>query len=409
MSNQLKVHPVKPKVLLVYRRYASSFTAYPWILGRAGKIEVHTLAPESHAIRHSTWVDRIHLFREDSLLLERLTEVLEQDDYTAMLCVDEPAREAVLEHCDNPVLKPFLPFPEGSPLFEAAVNKVSFQKWCAAHGLETPRSVFCSSVEAVAQAAQEFAYPFVLKGAHGAGGQQVHIVGSNEQLESLLQLVAVDHDEEWIVQEFLTGAVGTTLFVARNGKLYAHCSVKNRVCMHGGIGPSAICQFVVDPALEKIAGMLAPHMDGLTGVDWMHTEDGRFVLIDPHFGRATPNAVIAHLDGVDFGDAYFRSLVTQEPALCVPKNSSLRVWLMPKSLNLLFEGRLGEALRVANPSSKQVRVFWGGAKEWRLVFALTSELLSGNLRVLLGRIRNKLFCSKGSVDGDMVSADISNF
>ena len=395
----------KPKVLLFFRRYASSFTAYSWIFGRCGRIEVHTMAPETHPIRHSKWVDQHLVFESDGELVERLVAALEEGGYDALICLDEPAREIVLEHRDHPTLKPYLPFAEGSPLFEAAVNKVKFQQWCAELGFDSPKSFYCSTREEVQNAVAKFDYPFVLKGAHGAGGQQVHIVENEKTLASLLHDVEGSPGEEWIVQEYLTGAVGTTIFVARGGRLYAHCSVKNRVCMYGGIGPSAICKFVVDPEFERIAQAMAEHVDGLTGVDWMQHEDGRYLLIDPHLGRATPNAVIAHMDGVDFGDAMYRALSGQAPSVPVPQNSGKKVWLMPKSLNLIFEGRLGAALRVANPFSRNVRVFFAGKREWRLFAALTFEVLSGNLRVLLGRIRRNMFQSKTS---DRVEPDISN-
>lgn len=379
----------RPRVLLLYRQYASSFTAYPWIFGRDRNIEVHTLAPSSHAIRHSRWVDTYHTFEEPESMIGVLLDLLEEGAYDAMLCIDEPARELVLENRGNALIKPYLPFPENSPLFEAAVNKVKFQQWCAGQGLTSPRSQFCSSLEELESAAGEFEFPFILKGALGAGGQQVHVVRNKDEFVTLISDICPAPGNEWIVQEYITGSVGTTLFVARGGELYAHCSVINRVCMHGGIGPSAICEFIVAPELEAIATQLARHMNGLTGVDWMRDADGRFILIDPHFGRATPNAVIAHLDGVDFGQAFYRALSGERPQVVRPNDSRKQVWLMPKSLNLIFEGRLFEAFRMANPFSRKVAVFWSGKGEWRLFAALSAELLAGNLRVLFGAVRRK--------------------
>lgn len=378
----------KPKVLLLYRQYASSFTAYPWIFGRERKIEVHTLAPRSHAIRHSRWVDGHHTFDEPGGMIEALLDLLESG-YDAMLCIDEPARELVLENRGNPLIRPYLPFPENSDLFEAAVNKVKFQQWCARQGLASPRSEFCATRDELESAAGEFDFPLILKGAHGAGGQQVHIVRNKDEFAPLIAGIHPAPGDEWIVQEYITGSVGTTLFVAGGGELYAHCSVINRVCMHGGIGPSAICEFIVAPELEAIAAELAKHMDGLTGVDWMRDAEGRFILIDPHFGRATPNAVIAHLGGVDFGQAFYRALTGARPEMKRPNDSHNQAWLMPKSLNLIFEGRLFEALRCANPFSRKVKIFWGGRGEWRLFLALTADVVLGNLRVLFGAARRR--------------------
>ncbi len=377
----------KLKVLLIYRRYACSFTAYPWVLCRGGKLQVDVLSPAGHAVHASRWVQQFFDFRDDAGLIERLQIILHDGSYAAVLCIDEPARELYLTHRRMPELANYLPFPLDSELNQVATNKVVFQQWCERLGIPVPRSLTGDTPKALQMATQAFRLPYVVKEAVGTGGRQVHIIRNHSQLEAVIPRCG---DKEWIVQEYISGSVGTTLFVARRGKLYAHCSLKNSVCMQGGIGPAVICQFTVDPQLEAIAHKIACYVDGLTGFDWMQRGDGSYVVIDPHLGRVTPNAVITHLDGVDFGAAFYQSLIGDEPCVPQPWDSGQLVWLMPRALKLLFEGRCSEGLRVANPFRMDVTVFCGGAGEWRLFLVLTKEILWGNLRVLFGRVWQKI-------------------
>lgn len=378
-----------PRVLLIFRRYASSFTAYPWILARAGRLRVDVLAPERHMVRHSKWVDRHISAESDEAFIQCLVEQLAAFDYTSVLCVDEPSRQLLLGHRNLPELRGYLPFAPDSELNEIAVNKIKFQNWCERLGIECPRSVYVTEAGEVSAVAGQFAYPFVLKGALGAGGMCVDRIDNADDLKAVLEANA--ERKEWILQEYVEGEVGTTGFVAGERGLHALCSVTNCVCMGNGLGPSQVGRFLQDERLRTIAEKMTAQggVCGITGFDWIQTAAGDFKVIDPHFGRAVPNMVVAHLDGVDLGEAYADSITGCPAVLREGGGSCIAYWLFPQSLQMIFEGGLWAALKRFPPWSRQVRLFFAGENEWRLFCAQSLEFLCGQTRVLLGSLRRR--------------------
>ncbi|CAA6678613.1 MULTISPECIES: ATP-grasp domain-containing protein [unclassified Lentimonas] len=379
----------KQCVLLIYRRYSSSFTAYPWLFARSGRLCVDVLAPKSHMVRHSKWINEHIAIERDDELIPRLLESLAARNYTSVLCVDEPSRTLLLQHRELPELRKFLPFDKDSNLNEVAVNKADFQEWCKALGIDCPRSVYLINASEVQVAAKQFTYPYIIKGALGAGGQAVDRIESEQDLAQVLKAYA--DRKGWILQDFIEGDVGTTGFVAGDQGLYAVCSVINHVCMKGGLGPSQIGQFWKDDRLCEITQKMTAvgGIRGLTGFDWIMTPCGDYKVIDPHFGRAVPNMVMAHLDGIDFGEAYADFITDQPVDLREGDGSGIYYWLFPQSLLMIFEGKFWRTLRKYPPWRKQVRLFLAGKNEWRLFVAQSLEFLCGHTRVVLGGIRNR--------------------
>jgi hypothetical protein len=304
-----------------------------------------------------------------------------------VLGVDEPSRTLLLKHREISELNRYLPFRQDSVLHEVAVNKIEFQKWCNNLGIDCPRSVYVNDANAVADAAKQFSYPFILKGALGAGGMCVDRIDSSEDLKSVLEQNS--GRGEWIVQEFVDGQVGTTGFVAGREGLYALCSVTNLVCMGDGFGPSQIGCFVRDQRLREITEKMTSQggVYGMTGFDWIKTSTGEYKVIDPHFGRVVPNMVVAHLDGVDWGEAYADYITNQPAQLREGRGAEIVYWLFPQSLQLFFEGRLWQTLKNYPPWKRHVRLFFAGKNEWRMFFSQSLEFIFGRARVVLGAVR----------------------
>lgn len=376
-----------PRILLVYRCYSSSFTAYPWVFARDGHFLVDTIAPKGHVIRHSVWANQCVEVNPDEDFLDRLSETLEQGAYAEMLCIDEPSRTLVLTGANRPEFAAYLPFPPDSPLIAAAVNKSKFYQWCAQVGLDTPKSITCHSSEEVRRASTQFPYPYVLKAAEGAGGQHVYAIQNTDELARVLS--SGQAVTEWIVQEYLRGPVGTTMFVARKGKLYAHCSFENRICTSDGMGPAAVCRRVASPELERIVNLVAGLVDGFTGYDWIMREDGSYVLIDPHFGRTAPTAVCAHLIGVDFGQAYFAAHREGPPPATSPPSCSV-IWVFPQFWQLIFKGGCRRAWRSENFPRHHVKYFLYGKGEWRMFILQTLDYMHSQARIFGGKWRRRI-------------------
>ena len=377
------------RVLLIYRRYASSFTAYPWILARSGRLCVDVLAPKQHMVRHSKWINEHIAVERDQEFIPRLLESLATRNYTSVLCVDEPSRKLLLEHRELPELRNFLPFEPDSILNEVAVNKIEFQKWCESLGIDCPRSICLSNASEVEAAARQFTYPYIVKGALGAGGQCVDRI---ECVSDLKCVIDENADRKgWILQDFVEGDAGTTGFVACDKGLYAVCSVINHACMGNGLGPSQIGQFWQDDRLREMTKKMTEvgGMRGMTGFDWIMMPNGDYKVIDPHFGRAVPNMVVAHLDGVDLGEAYANFITDQSVELREGHGSGAFYWLFPQSLQMIFESRFLGALKKYPPWKQNIHLFLAGEGEWRMFFVQSLEFLWGHARVILGGIRNR--------------------
>ena len=390
-NNSDVVSAVAPRrVLLVYSLYSSSLIAYPWILARDGNVVVDTISLKNHVVRHSVWVDSHILVKKPEDFIDRLCDALRESHYDEMICIDEHARTLVFEGAAREELKPYLPFPLESSLFQVATNKSKFYEWCADQGLNVPWSITCHSTTAVKTAVANIDSPYVLKGAVGEGGVQVYIVRKPDDLERALS--SEGEGTEWIIQEYLSGAVGTTIFVAREGRLFTHCSFENVACNHNGLGPSAIVRHVENHALEDIAIQVASQVGGLTGYDWMIREDGSYVLIDPHFGRCAPSGACTHLVGVDLGQAYYASISNDRVSSNYHQSGSV-VWIFPQVLQLILERGIAAAFRTGSPTEKHVKLHLCGDGEWRLFLLQLLDSLQLQARVYYRIIRRKLFRS----------------
>jgi len=386
--------PKKIKVLLVYNRSISSFTAYPWMLARNGKCTVDVLSPWNHPVRSSKWVHEAFVFSETGDLVMNLKDLLRNRSYDAMLMVDESTRNLVLPERHDPILSPFMPFPIDSTLNEACMNKADFHAWCRSHQIPCPEGRSIESLEGARAAAMEIGLPCILKGSTSSGGDRVFVVEDLKQIDAIIEMNP--GESNWLVQEFITGEVGSTSFVAREGKLFATCSSYKHVSQHGGLGPSSIRRFLASSALEKIAEAVvkAGSISGVSGFDWMQAGPEDFKVIDPHLGRGTTSVVASDRDGVDIGEAFYASLRDGERQPR-QKGSGLIIWMMPQSLTLVFEGWLFRSLRKANPLSAKVGVFWCGTGDGRVLRQTAIPIIFGQIRVLLGAFRQKLFQFKG--------------
>jgi len=357
------------------------------MLAQSGELLVDAISMDDHLIQYSVWIDRFIAVSDGEDFLEKLCNLLSSGDYDEMICVDEPARTMVIGAIHRPELMRYQPFKENTSMAQVAIDKAEFNRWCKSINLSTPKSLVCESAGEVEAAAEDFGYPFVLKGAFGSGGQQVYIIKRASDVD--LVFSSAKRTTAWVVQEYLGGAVGTSMFVARAGHLYTHCSVINRVSTSGGVGPAAICQPHSTPLLEDIVKTVAQYVEGITGFDWILREDGTYALIDPHFGRVAPTAVCAHLYGIDFGAAYCASLKGSAVSFN-HQTSDVIVWVFPQFLQLVFQGGLCHAWRCASPFRSDVKFHFCSRGEWGMCLRQFLEYIRGQIIVFMGKWRRRL-------------------
>ncbi|PXA04224.1 hypothetical protein DDZ13_06705 [Coraliomargarita sinensis] len=379
----------KPRILLIYRMYSSSFTAYPWIFSKGDEVRVDVIAHSDHLIHKSAWVASKIKVGKNEDFLDRLNEHLSSVHYDDVLCVDEPARTMLLDSKGSAgIPEAYLPLSKRMLRERVAVDKEAFSNWCHSNSLPVPRSVIANSEEETMTAASEIGFPCVLKGVAGAGGQEVVVV--RDELELASACSAMSGKTGWLVQEFIDGPVGTAIFVARKGQLYASCSFLNRHCTSRGIGPVAVCEPFTPKGVDDAISVVSRHVDGLTGFDWMRRKDGSIVLIDPHFGRLVPTGAVAHLAGVDLGDAYLRSLRGDTALESRTSINSSCIWVFPQCLQLILEGSGWAAMRGASPFRSNSRIFFCAPGESRMALSQFLNYLVGWTRVRLGALKQMI-------------------
>ncbi|WP_269523902.1 ATP-grasp domain-containing protein [Coraliomargarita parva] len=381
--------PRKPCVLLVYGQYSSSFTAYPWMLAKDGRLTVDVLTRPDHTVRHSVWIRKVHYFESITDVVASLKACLSEESYEMVLYMDEPARAQLLTHRNDPILEPHLPFPANSALNQAVDDKQLFYRWCAQHEIPIPRSIEVKQPDDIRPAVEKIGYPCMLKAAVGSGGKGIHLFLNAEELEDYLREAHTDTGP-WVAQEYIDGPVGSVSMACKKGKVYGMCSSAKHVSLSGGLGPSAIRRLIHDPALDAIARRVAEagHITGITGFDWMQVGPGQYRVIDPHLGRCTTSCVVASQDGVEMGRAIHSALTGGVPEP-VSRGSGRIIWMMPQTIELIFQGRFFLAWSKASLFRKNTSIFWCGQGEWRMLLRLMGAYLVAQMRILGGRLRGR--------------------
>lgn len=375
-------------VLLVFRRHASTFVYYPAMLS-AGGLVVDILTVSGHPARHSRHVrERFTAPDDDPAFQAAIAERLEHGAYRTVLFIDEAARRLAYALPVDARRDALLPIPRANPLASAVDDKLLFHAWCEQHELPVARTHPVSDAASATRLARAYGYPVVLKGAAGTGGDAVRICPDEAALLDALVSLAQARAGHVMLQEYIRGPVGSVIFVARRGRVAVWSAFEKQLALARGLGPSVVCRPRTDAELGRLAvrAAAAGEVSGVTGFDWMEPAPGRFVVIDPHFGRCTPPAVIAPFSGVNLG-AGLRRRHEDDGGMGEPADVDARIALFPQIIELVFQGRGGELLRAAPPFSKGVRYYFGPAEEWWLSVRIGLHYLHSGLRVLAGRLR----------------------
>lgn len=387
-TKRLLPKPVR-RVLLVYRKFTSSFIYYPWMLSRAG-LEVDVVCGYKHEIRRSRSLSHVYIAEDnDESFYDTVAARLKTGDYGFLLLVDEPSRGLMYNRESvDPEIEHYLPVLRTNSLVHAFTDKERFQNWCEAHQIPVPVSRIVETAEEAHRWAEEWLFPVVLKGTTGMGGAAVVICQDAEEVRSAF--TQLSSSGRVMVQQYISGPVGSTAFVAQRGKIGAWVASEKYIALKGGIGPSAVRRVHAHPELGRIAKRLAEagEVTGLTGFDWMEISPGQYVVIDPHIGRCTPPGAVAHLSGVDFGRAIV-DLIEGRNNLQHPRDDSRIIVLFPQVVELILQGGFWQLLRKASPFHRKVKYHFGPFREFRLSLHVFFSYLRGGAKVTLGAMRSK--------------------
>ena len=109
----------------------------------------------------------------------------------------------------------------------------------------------------------------------------------------------------------------------------------------------------------------------------------KVLAIDPHFGRSPTTPHFGVFCGVDIGLA-IKDFLEGRRQFQRPTSCDKRVVKYPECIDYAFQEGLGRLLKEAPPFSKNVHYSFGPKGDWRLLLAMTTTALKGNLQVKLG-------------------------
>lgn len=381
-----------PRVLLVFRYYVSSFVYLPSILAKAN-LKVDVVADRTHLVRHAKAVDRFYFVPADTdeAFWQTTIERLETGEYVFLLVTDEPGRNIFVRDPLPASLQHYASLPQNNALSQAVLDKILFQQWCEKNSIPVaPGRMVATAEEAVAYATT-LDYPVVVKGAEGTGGQAVQFCHHADEVETAFTRFATN--DRVMVQQFIRGPVGAVSFVAHRGKVAAWFAFEKTVALLQGKGPAVVPTLRCDEELKAITHRLAAagEVSGITGFDWMETAPGRFVVIDPHFGRCTPQLAIADRAGVDYAKA-IRQIIEGKIVLQDPDPARCgSVVMYPQVVELIFQGEFLKLLSMVLPFNKNTSYYFGPRTEFELSLQIAKKYTHDHFRVVFGRWRRSLF------------------
>ena len=271
-------------------------------LGRLGH-EVAVAAPFETPASSSRWCGRVLVSpapRDAASYADFLARTVGEATYDIAFVCDDAIIEIVSRTRAALPRRPDFLLPPRESL-QIARNKVSAQRFAAALGIPTPRTLPLESAEGL-DAARGLGFPLVIKGDQGSGGTHVRY-GTNpdEMRRAYDELTTARHVGRPMAQEFIPGDGYLTQVLYHHGQLVALCSHRKvrQFPVAGGVTAKGVTvdEPQLDAQAERIFSALEWH--GPAKADFKRDRrDGLFKLmeLDP---RLTTTLEIAEAAGVN--------------------------------------------------------------------------------------------------------------
>jgi hypothetical protein len=229
------------------------------------------------------------------------------DPYDLVILGDDPLLEHMADRKDAHGL---LPCHLASDL---AWSKHAFATLCQEESLPSPRTHAVTTPSEARAAANRLGYPAILKSATGFAGSGVHRCDDPAQLEP--RLSALDSRHAWLIQELVSGQVGTIDVLFWHGQPMAWTSALVTSMCDGPFSSSTSRRFHhlndLPPLLERIGRRSGMH--GFAGIDLILRSDGTPALLEMNC-RPTIGHALGTWAGVDFGRILADLLQGRQPA-----------------------------------------------------------------------------------------------
>ncbi len=339
----------QPRVLIASRLGSwPGVLRLPAILRRAGA-HVTLLAPAGCAAGRSRFIDRhVPSASGKAEFAAELRNHVQggQCEYAWVIFGDESTLSGVFDSRDESWPGKFFPVEPTRECFDRIMTKAAFTAAAGEFGVPIPKSFTCQSVDEVIIAVGSVGLPAVLKTTRGAGGDGVRVVLAERELAGVLH--DLRHRFPLVVQEYVSGQVGSTQLLLDHGVPICWMAADKTECHPRPLGPSCVRRIVLHPQMESIivaVGKLTG-FHGLCGIDWIARADGSIVVLEFN-PRPTPAMHLGPLAGADPAKA-IRAMLAGERCVQRPRKAAdLRstVYMFPQHIRrCLAEGDFASLL-----------------------------------------------------------------
>ena len=335
----------KPRALLVSQRGDwAGLLRLPLMLTQAGA-EVDLISRADALVRRSWHIRHAYACEDtaESLYSTLKSHLAAYGPYDWVIVGDEStlltiAQAAAKDPSGAAWVDEWFPIPDRSAGgIERICSKKAFAELATQFGVPVPRSITCLDPQQAREAAGEIGYPLMLKTALGCAGNGVAKCENNLQLREALDRFADRFP--LVVQQFVTGRLGSTQMLFDHGKPLAWVPLYKAVCSPEPLGPSCVREMLTQeaidamtPVVESVGRMTQFH--GVCGMDWIEVAPGEFVVLEFN-PRPTPALHMAPIAGVDVAAA-MHALMTRQPFAPQrphpPRASRNRIYMFPQHL-----------------------------------------------------------------------------
>lgn len=325
-------------MLLIAEEDLTGLARLPHVLRQAG-CRVSLIAGRDMLVTKTRFVDH-HIASPGSLseLVEMSKKHLNENPnlYQWVIWADESVIRELSRNPDEEWLKTCFPVDPCSSAVRLINSKTDFNQAAQEMGLPVPYFKPCSGLEDAESAAEEIGYPVILKDPYGSCGLGVRVVPAATGFASAYQQFS-DSSNPIVVQEFVSGKVGSTDVLYNHGKPVCWISTYSKTTLPKITGMSCVREVMYHPEIENLlsgVGKLTG-FHGLGGVDWIHvaeTNELKLVELNP---RPTPGYHFGYRAGVDFSLA-IREMLDGSPSIQRPqqpdRGSQTTIYMFPQDI-----------------------------------------------------------------------------
>jgi len=293
------------RILLLGYNWPLNVVRLPQLFAEGG-YRVDALFPRGFSVDESRHLSTCYWSdgnRQD--YMSQLRSVLQANVYDLYILADEAVLRMLSDEEERFCIRRMGNLPLDPLRLQSLYDKAAFTELGQLEKWPLPEShIFENSQQAIEYGVQTMKYPFVLKGAYGAGGWRVQIFKSDEDLQSIKS--SFEQPGLWILQRYITGESGCLEGLYHRGQLLGFIASTEYRKRNGETSQSASRRLFCHPQLQVIAQQIGNSLGytGFFGFDFQHDRQSDQIYVLELHGRAASGYHLGKRVGVDFAKVF---------------------------------------------------------------------------------------------------------